>query len=287
VTAPTVVRTRAELADVRNGLDGPVAVVMTMGALHEGHASLIRLARNLAAHVIVTVFVNPLQFGAGEDFERYPRTEDADLAVCAREGAGVVFAPSVAEIYPYGEPQVRLQAGPVGERLEGAARPGHFDGMLTVVCKLMHLTRPDVAVYGEKDAQQLALIRQMVHDLDLSVDAVSLQKDRDPDGLALSSRNRYLSADERTAALALSRGLRAGAAAAADGADAVLAAARSVLADAAGLDVDYLELVDETTWAAAGPQTRSGRLLVAARAGTTRLIDNMSVDLGTHSGLKA
>jgi pantoate--beta-alanine ligase len=287
VTEPVVVRTREALADLRHRLPGTVAVVMTMGALHEGHASLIRLARDLADSVIVTVFVNPLQFGAGEDFDRYPRTEAADLDICRREGAVAVFAPSVGEMYPAGEPGVRVQAGRHGAVLEGASRPGHFDGMLTVVLKLLHLTQPDVAVYGEKDAQQLALIREMVDDLDVPVRIVGAPIVRDADGLALSSRNRYLSADERATALALSRALMAGAAAARGGPDAVMGATDAVLASTPGLHVDYVALVDESTWDQPGPATRAARLLVAARVGTTRLIDNMSVDLGTHSGLKA
>jgi pantoate--beta-alanine ligase len=287
MTAPVVARTRAELDAARAALPGSVAVVMTMGALHEGHASLMQAARDLADHLIVTVFVNPLQFGAGEDFDRYPRTWDADLAVCTREGAELVFAPGRDEMYPYGEPAVRVQAGPLGERLEGAHRPGHFDGMLTVVLKLLHLTRPDVALYGEKDAQQLALIRQMTHDFDLAVDVVGAPTVREPDGLALSSRNRYLSADERQVALALNRALRAGVDAAGEGPEAVVAAARRCLDAEPAVELDYLALVDDETWADVGPQTRRGRLLVAGRVGATRLIDNMTVDLGTHSGLKA
>ena len=287
MTTPAVARTRDELAASRDGLDGPVAVVMTMGALHEGHAALIRLARDLADHVVVTVFVNPLQFGVGEDFDRYPRTWDADLDVCRREGADVVFAPGLDQMYPGGEPQVRVQAGPLGGRLEGAHRPGHFDGMLTVVLKFMHLTRPDVAVYGEKDAQQLALIRRMVADLDLAVRVVGAPTVREPDGLAMSSRNRYLSADDRELALALNRALQAGAEASSGGPDAVLAAAQDCLDAAAGIELDYLALVDDETWQDADSSTTRARLLVAGRVGTTRLIDNREIDLGTPSGLKA
>ncbi|MGW7328338.1 pantoate--beta-alanine ligase [Streptomyces sp. NPDC054840] len=192
---------------------GRRAVVMTMGALHEGHATLIRTARELAGpegQVVVTVFVNPLQFGAGEDLDRYPRTLDADLAIAEEAGADAVFAPTVDEVYPGGDPQVRITAGPMGERLEGATRPGHFDGMLTVVAKLLHLTRPDLALFGQKDAQQLALIRRMVTDLNFPVEVVGVPTVREADGLALSSRNRYLSAAERHTALALSRALFAG-----------------------------------------------------------------------------
>ncbi|MYV40083.1 pantoate--beta-alanine ligase, partial [Streptomyces sp. SID1328] len=192
---------------------GRRAVVMTMGALHEGHATLIRTAREIAGpdgEVVVTVFVNPLQFGAGEDLDRYPRTLDADLRLAGRAGADAVFAPSVEEVYPGGEPQVRITAGPMGGRLEGAIRPGHFDGMLTVVGKLLHLTRPDVALYGQKDAQQLALIRRMVRDLNFGVEIVGVPTVREEDGLALSSRNRYLAPEERATALTLSRALFAG-----------------------------------------------------------------------------
>ncbi|MET8722548.1 pantoate--beta-alanine ligase [Streptomyces misionensis] len=193
--------------------EGRRAVVMTMGALHEGHASLIRAARRIAGpdgEVVVTVFVNPLQFGAGEDLDRYPRTLEADLKVAEQAGADAVFAPSVDEVYPGGDPQVRITAGPMGERLEGASRPGHFDGMLTVVAKLLLLTRPDVALYGQKDAQQLALIRRMVRDLNFGIEIVAVPTAREADGLALSSRNRFLSPDERRTALALSRALFAG-----------------------------------------------------------------------------
>ncbi|MFJ5174815.1 pantoate--beta-alanine ligase [Streptomyces griseoviridis] len=192
---------------------GRRAVVMTMGALHEGHATLIRTARDLAGpdgEVVVTVFVNPLQFGAGEDLDRYPRTLDADLEIAERCGADAVFAPSVDEVYPGGDPQVRISAGPMGDRLEGASRPGHFDGVLTVVGKLLHLTRPDAALFGQKDAQQVALVRRMVRDLNFGIDIVAVPTVREPDGLALSSRNRFLSAEERRTALALSRALFAG-----------------------------------------------------------------------------
>lgn len=192
---------------------GRRAVVMTMGALHEGHATLVRTARELAGpagQVVVTVFVNPLQFGAGEDLDRYPRTLDADLRIAREAGADAVFAPAVDEVYPGGDPQVRISAGPMGERLEGSTRPGHFDGMLTVVAKLLHLTRPDLALFGQKDAQQLALIRRMVTDLNFPVEVVGVPTVREEDGLALSSRNRYLSPAERRTALALSRALFAG-----------------------------------------------------------------------------
>ncbi|MER5732974.1 pantoate--beta-alanine ligase, partial [Streptomyces sp. NPDC002138] len=205
--------TAGELAALPRVQDAPRVVVMTMGALHEGHATLIRTARERAGsagQVVVTVFVNPLQFGANEDLDRYPRTLDADLEIAAAAGADAVFAPAADEVYPGGEPQVRISAGPMGTRLEGATRPGHFDGMLTVVAKLLHLTRPDAALFGQKDAQQLALIRRMVTDLNFPVEVVGVPTVREDDGLALSSRNRYLSGPERRTALALSRALSAG-----------------------------------------------------------------------------
>ncbi|MFJ9061940.1 MULTISPECIES: pantoate--beta-alanine ligase [unclassified Streptomyces] len=210
-TAPaTLLRSAAELDALGRAAGARRAVVMTMGALHDGHATLIRAARAAAGpggQVVVTVFVNPLQFGEAADLDRYPRTLEADLAVASEAGADAVFAPPVEEVYPGGEPQVRITAGPMGERLEGSSRPGHFDGMLTVVAKLLHLTRPDAAFFGQKDAQQLALVRRMVRDLNFGIDIVAVPTVRDPDGLALSSRNRFLSAEERRTALALPRAL--------------------------------------------------------------------------------
>jgi pantoate--beta-alanine ligase len=282
-----VARTRGELAARRDSLEGSVAVVMTMGALHEGHAQLMRFAHEHADRVVATVFVNPLQFGEGEDFDRYPRTWDADLEVCRHEGVDLVFAPPLPEMYPRGQPTVRVDAGPLGGRLDGVHRPGHFDGMLTVVLKLMHLTRPDVAVYGEKDAQQLALIRRMVTDLDVPVRVLGAPTVREADGLALSSRNRYLDPGQRVIAVTLSRALLLGAGAAPGGYQSVLDAAHACLAGEPGIELDYLALVDDATWEDADATTTVGRLLVAGRVGTTRLIDNMSVDLGTHGGLKA
>ncbi len=276
---PVVAWTRAELAAARARLTGTVAVVMTMGALHEGHESLLRAARGRADSVIATIFVNPLQFGPNEDFDRYPRTFDTDLAVCRAAGVDLVFAPSREEMYPGGEPTVRVNPGPLGERLEGASRPGFFHGVLTVVLKLFHLTRPDLAFFGEKDYQQLTLVRSMARDLDVPVEVVGVPTVREPDGLALSSRNRYLSVEERRAALALSAALRAGATAAGRGLDAgaVLAAAHERFADGTGVELDYLALTDP----ALGPAPADGpaRLLVAARVGGTRLIDNLPVHL--------
>jgi pantoate--beta-alanine ligase len=275
--SPVVVaRTRAELAAARAGMKGAVGVVMTMGALHDGHASLLRAAREQADHVVLTLFVNPLQFGPNEDFDRYPRTFERDLEIAAAAGADVVFAPSPEEMYPSGQPAVRVNPGPLGEVLEGASRPGTFHGVLTVVLKLLHLTRPDVAYFGEKDYQQLMLIRAMVRDLDLDVEIRGVPTVREPDGLALSSRNRYLSPAEREVALALSRALAAGGDAA-TGPDAALTAARKELERTPGLDVDYLVLTDPEL--GSPPERGPARLLVAARVGTTRLIDNAPVEI--------
>jgi pantoate--beta-alanine ligase len=275
-----VVRTRAELAEQRDAMPGTVAVVMTMGALHDGHAALLRAARERADHLIVTIFVNPLQFGPNEDFDRYPRTLDADLAICREYGVDLVFVPERAEMYPYGEPAVRVNPGPLAELLEGESRPGFFHGVLTVVLKLLHLTRPQLTFFGEKDYQQVTLVRRMARDLDLPVEVVGVPTVREPDGLALSSRNRYLSADERRAALSLSEALRAGAAAAERGlgADAALAAAQAAFSSGTpGAKLDYLVLTDPDLGPA--PAHGPGRLLVAAWVGTTRLIDNWPVTL--------
>ncbi|WP_188189226.1 pantoate--beta-alanine ligase [Nonomuraea sp. SYSU D8015] len=271
-----VARNRDDLVKARAG--GEVALVPTMGALHEGHRSLIRLARARADQVVVSIFVNPLQFGPNEDFSRYPRTFDADLEVCRAEGVDVVFHPSAEDMY-LPDRQVSLRSGRMGEIVEGAARPGHFDGVLTVVLKLFNLVQPDVAIFGQKDAQQLALIRRMVADLDVPVEIVGAPTVREPDGLAMSSRNRYLSADDRQVALALSRALHQGAAESTP--SRIRVAAMEVL-DAAGprLVVDYLALVDPATFTEvdesyAGPAV----LAVAARVGSTRLIDNVTLTL--------
>ncbi|WP_030163709.1 pantoate--beta-alanine ligase [Spirillospora albida] len=276
---PVIVRTRAELAAARTGVEGTLALVPTMGALHEGHRSLIRRAREIAGTVAVSVFVNPLQFGPNEDFDRYPRTFADDVEACAAEGVSIVFAPSVDVMYP-AEPQVTLKSGPMGARVEGVTRPGHFDGMLTVVLKLLNLVRPDVAVFGEKDAQQLAMIRRMVADLNVPVEVVGAPTVREPDGLALSSRNRYLTETDRSTALALSRALRAGADAVPDGPSAVVKAARAVL-DGAGpaLHLDYIVLVDPATFLeVSDAHTGPAVLAVAARVGTTHLIDNTPLE---------
>ncbi|SIQ22599.1 pantoate--beta-alanine ligase [Micromonospora avicenniae] len=279
-----LVTTREELAKARAGLTGTVGVVMTMGALHEGHETLLRAAREQADHVLVTIFVNPLQFGPNEDFDRYPRTLAADLEVCRRAGADVVFAPSREEIYPGGEPRVRVDPGSLGAELEGQSRPGFFHGVLTVVLKLFQLTRPDLAFFGEKDYQQLTLIRRMVRDLGVPVQVLGVPTVREPDGLALSSRNRYLSEPERAAALSLSGALRAGAEAAEQGRDAgvVLSAAHQAFgAGTPGAQLDYLVLTDPDL--EPGPVDGPARLLIAAWVGSTRLIDNMPIRLAPRS----
>ncbi|OEU94401.1 pantoate--beta-alanine ligase [Streptomyces oceani] len=264
---------------------GERCVVMTMGALHDGHAALIRAAREHAGacgQVVVTVFVNPLQFGPGEDLDRYPRTLDADLRVAAEAGADVVLAPAAEEVYRDGAPRVRIAAGPMGERYEGAHRPGHFDGMLTVVAKLLHLTRPTVAFYGTKDAQQLALIRRMVRDLDFPVRIVGVPTVREPDGLALSSRNRYLQPAERESARALSRALFAAERAVGQGPGPARGAAQAVLDEAAAMEptvrTDYLALLDPADFTPVSEDFAGEAVLaVAARVGTTRLIDNLAL----------
>jgi pantoate--beta-alanine ligase len=276
-------RTRAGLAAARRGLGSPVVLVPTMGALHDGHRALLRHGKGLAGRdgsLLVSVFVNPLQFGAGEDFDRYPRTLDEDVTVCAEEGADVVFAPGRAQMYP-GPQLVTVDSGPMGEVLEGAFRPGFFGGVLTVVLKLFEMVRPDAAVFGEKDAQQLALVRRMNEDFVLGIEIAGVPTVRDPDGLAISSRNKFLSAAERRTALSLSAALRAGHAAAAEGPAGVLKAAGQVLEAAPDLRLDYLALVDPATFEPVDDgASGSALLLVAARVGTTRLIDNMPLDLG-------
>ncbi|MGN8245112.1 pantoate--beta-alanine ligase [Cellulomonas soli] len=264
------------------------AVVMTMGALHAGHLSLVRRAKEIADAVVVTIFVNPLQFGPTEDLDRYPRDLDGDLRLLSGPGLlgpdDVVFAPTPEVVYRDGDPIVRVAAGAVGDVLEGALRPGHLDGVLTVVLKLMHLVRPQAAVFGAKDAQQLAAVRRMVHDLDVPVEVVAGATVRDEDGLALSSRNAYLTPDQRRQALALSHALAAARAQAAAGLgpEAVRAAALAVLTDGVPAHdvrpvdvVDYVALVDPGTFADVGPD-RTGPvvLALAARVGATRLIDN-------------
>lgn len=286
-TAPQVAHSREELAIARAALGQEVGVVMTMGALHEGHAELIRHARREVEHVVVTIFLNPLQFAVGEDLSRYPRTFESDLEICAREGVDLVFAPSPDVIYPEGEPGVRVAAGALGAVLEGAARPGHFDGVLTVVAKLLHMVRPSRAYYGQKDAQQLLLIKRMARDLDFPVDVIAVETVREPDGLALSSRNRYLSAADRDVAGCLSKALSTGAAMAQIGPAAVRRAARDVLVREPLALIDYLVLVHPTDLTEVPEWYRGPAVLaVAGRVGTTRLIDNLPIELGPGGGAR-
>ncbi|ERK69813.1 pantoate--beta-alanine ligase, partial [Leifsonia aquatica ATCC 14665] len=269
----------ALLADPAGDPAGLVALVPTMGALHDGHLRLVSQARELAGVVVVSIFVNPLQFGPGEDLDRYPRTLDADVA--ALEGlADIVFAPSAAEMYPQGESSTRVTAGEVGSLFEGASRPGHFDGMLTVVAKLFGIVQPDVAVFGQKDAQQVHLVGRMIDDLNLPLSLAVVDTVREDDGLALSSRNQYLSADDRVAAVTLSRALAAGAQAADGGVEAALAAARTRIEADPAVKLDYLVIVDQPSFREAAPgQHGPALMLVAARVGTTRLIDNRRITI--------
>jgi pantoate--beta-alanine ligase len=287
---PQVAETRQELADLlapRRGHGAPVVLVPTMGALHAGHAALFRRARKEAGDgpVVASLFVNPLQFAPGEDLDRYPRTFDDDLATAARGGVDVVFAPSVEEMYPGGEPLVTVEPGELGAELEGASRPGHFRGVLTVVAKLFGLVRPDVAVFGQKDYQQLVLVTRMSRDLCLGVEVVGAETVREDDGLALSSRNRYLDPDERRRAAYLNRALRAAQERAAYGLPAARWAAMRLLDEVPEdeLDLDYLTIRTPDLGAVVEPHPvdpTPARILVAARVGTTRLIDNLPLTLG-------
>lgn len=279
-----LLRTREELLDARVGVaddSSDVAAVLTMGALHAGHRALIEEARRRVGRsgtVVVTVFVNPMQFGAGEDLDRYPRSLDTDLATAERAGVDLVFAPDTAQVYPDGPATITVDPGELGARWEGAARPTHFRGVLTVVAKLLNLIVPSVTVFGEKDYQQLVLVRRMCRELELGVEVVGLPTVREPDGLALSSRNVYLTADQRAAGLALSRALRAAQQSAHHSATAALDAARAVLAAEPAVDVDYLVLTDPELGEA--PDAGPARMLVAARVGSTRLLDNVPLTIG-------
>lgn len=259
-----------------------VMLVPTMGALHDGHLALVRAAKGVpGAVVVVSIFVNPLQFGPTEDLDAYPRTLDADLELLRDEGVEVAFTPTAAAMYPDGK-RTTVHPGPLGSELEGATRPGHFAGMLTVVLKLLQIVRPDRAFFGEKDYQQLVLIRQMVADLNVDVQIVGVPTVREADGLAMSSRNRYLSPEERELAGALSSALLAGMYAGSGGAAPVLDTARAVLDEVPAIDVDYLELRGPNLEPA--PPFGPARLLIAARLGGTRLLDNIAIDLSGTTG---
>ncbi|MEI6229880.1 MAG: pantoate--beta-alanine ligase [Actinomycetes bacterium] len=282
--APLVANTRVALDAVLDSLEAGVvhAVVPTMGALHEGHATLIRAARQhvgAAGLVTVTIFVNPTQFSANEDFDRYPRTLQADIDLCAASGADVVFAPAVSEVYPTGATEVTVHPGPLGDVLEGAVRPGHFQGVLTVVNKLFNLTCADVGFFGEKDYQQLILIRHMVRDLSMSVEVVGVPTVREPDGLAMSSRNRYLDSADRGQAELVPRAISAGSAVAQRGgsSDDVIAEVQRFF-DPHLIEVDYVVVTDPELGPA--PVAGEGRLVVAVRVGSVRLLDNSPIQLG-------
>ena len=282
----SIAELRARLADARG--DGKsIALVPTMGALHDGHLALVARARELADVVVVSIFVNPLQFGPAEDLDRYPRDLDADRARLDGLGVDLVFAPPVAEMYPDGPSQTRVVAGEVGGLYEGAARPGHFDGVLTVVNKLLGIVGPTVVLFGQKDAQQAFLVKRMVADLNLPVTVETVPIVREARGLALSSRNRYLSEEQRTAALALSAALGAATASAALGAPVALDTARAILTEQPLVKLDYLVAVNPTDFLTVEDDYRGpATVLVAATVGTTRLIDNAAVHLGPPSAVK-
>jgi pantoate--beta-alanine ligase len=277
---------RERIAQARNraesGRPARVVLVPTMGALHAGHLSLVRRARTRGDIVVVSIFVNPLQFGPTEDLASYPRTLDADIAALAAEGVAFVFAPEVATMYPAGAADTRVTAGPVAALLEGSVRPGHFDGMLTVVTKLVNIVGPDVVVFGQKDAQQVFLVQQAFADLNVRTEIEVVPIVREETGLALSSRNRRLETAEKEAALALSAALAAAAAAAAAGVQAARTAAQVILAAQPLVKLDYLVVVSPQDFqpVAAG-FTGPARMLVAAHVGSVRLIDNEALDLGS------
>lgn len=270
------IRDLNELRRARAMLEGTVAIVPTMGALHAGHLALVEAAKARADHVVTTIFVNPMQFGPNEDLARYPRQEAADAALLEAAGVAILWLPNVATMYPAGF-ATKISVAGVGDVLDGAARPGHFDGVATVVAKLFGQVRPDVAFFGEKDWQQLAVIRRMVADLTMGLEIIGVPTEREADGLARSSRNAYLSAGERAAALALPMAMKAAVAAIEGRADVAvsLAEARAKVG-AAGFVVDYIELVDAGL-SPVGVLAGEARLLGAAKIGTTRLIDNFAV----------
>jgi pantoate--beta-alanine ligase len=267
-----------KVCDAARSAGRTVGFVPTMGAFHDGHASLMRRARDQRDHVVVSIFVNPLQFGPGEDLSRYPRDEDRDLSIAGQLGVDVVFAPSVEEMYPAGPPEVTVDPGPLGDRLEGSARPGHFRGVATVVAKLFDVVGPNTAYFGEKDAQQLAVIRRMVRDLSLPVEVQGCPTVREPDGLATSSRNAYLSPVQREAAgclfLALSEAAQMARRGEGDGATLVAAMAREIGATPEAR-IDYAAVVDDETFEEVSTIAGPTRALVAAGFGETRLIDNL------------
>ena len=255
-----------------------IALVPTMGALHAGHVALVEAARRPGVKIVASIFVNPRQFGPNEDLARYPRREQADLRMLEAAGCDLVWLPTVEAMYPDGF-ATTISVGGVSETFDGASRPGHFDGVATVVTKLFNQVRPDTAYFGEKDFQQLAVIRRMVADMDRMIDIVGVPTQRDDDGLALSSRNIYLDEDERAKAVALPRalGVAARSIGRGDDVDGALADARTTLI-AAGFTIDYIALADAETLAENPGADRPRRLLAAARMGSTRLIDNIAIE---------
>ncbi len=270
---------RAAVAELR-AAGGTIAFVPTMGALHAGHMALVAEGRRRASHVVASIFVNPTQFSAGEDLSTYPRREATDAKMLEEEGCALLWSPDVGTMYPEGA-AITVRAGNLGQGLDGAARPGHFDGVATVVSRLFEQVRPDIALFGEKDFQQLAVIRQMVRELGLGVEIVGVPTQRDADGLALSSRNTYLTDEERQAARALPRALGEAAASIQRGGAVAeaLATAKERLVKAGFDAIDYVQLCDAETLAPMESLERPARLLAAARIGRTRLIDNLAVEL--------
>lgn len=279
VVLTTIAATRETIAAARAaGPTESIVLVPTMGALHEGHLALVERARELGSTVVVSIFVNPLQFGPGEDLDKYPKSFDSDLDKLGQAGVGYVFAPSVDEMYPDGELQTRVVAGSVGRLYEGASRPGHFDGVLTVVAKLLGIVTPDYVMFGEKDAQQLFLVRRMVTDLSIPVQVEAVEIVREASGLARSSRNAYLDERERRAARALSRAMDAAESYGDRGVDAVVGAAQGAIMGEPLVVLDYLRVVDPQTFLPADDgYTGPALVLIAARVGETRLIDNRRV----------
>ena len=281
IVARTVAELKIQLADLRiERPSAPVVFVPTMGALHDGHRALMTQASHYNGISVASIFVNPTQFGPDEDLAKYPRTWEADLQLCADEGIDVVFAPTVDQMYG-DSTESTLSAGPLGTRLEGAQRPGHFDGVVTVVAKLFDMVHPNRAIFGQKDAQQVAVIRAMVRDLELPVEIEAFPTVRDSDGLAMSSRNVYLSDTEREQALAIPRALVAADHAGSEGAQAVLEAATKELTGGPEVHVRYVELVRPDTLEPVPANFHvDALLLIAAMVGTTRLIDNSMVTVG-------
>ena len=281
---PIVIETIRGMRDVvavERAAGRTIALTPTLGALHDGHLAHVVRAGELAEVRVVSIFVNPTQFSDPADLDKYPRTLDTDLDLLGGLGVPYVFAPSVDELYPGGPTETKVTAGKVGSLFEGASRPGHFDGVLTVVAKLLDIVTPDIATFGQKDAQQLFLVRRMVADLNLPVRIEAIETVREDDGLALSSRNRFLDARERRAARTLSAALEAAASSADGGIDATLAAAQGALMGESLVQVDYLKVVHPATFLPVDDDYRGPAIaIIAARLGSTRLIDNQPLYLG-------